>query len=83
VVEGKTGFLCNAGSAVDMARAIRAYFASELYRRLEEKRTEIRTYAVNRYSWRTVGKITCEVYNRLGGGGHKTYGFTAGSGVRR
>ena len=65
VVEGKTGFLCNAGSATDLARAIRGYFASELYRRLDEKRDEIRTYAAERYSWRTVGEMTCEVYERI------------------
>lgn len=65
VVEGKTGFLCDAGSATDLARAIRVYFASELYRHLDEKRDEIRTYAAERYSWRTVGEMTCEVYARL------------------
>jgi glycosyltransferase involved in cell wall biosynthesis len=65
VVEGKTGFVCNAGSAADMARAIREYFASDLYSNLGEKRDEIRSYAAERYSWRSVGEMTCEVYARI------------------
>lgn len=65
VVEGKTGFICNAGCAADMARIMREYFISDLYNHLDEKRDEIRTYAAERYSWDIVGEISCSVYARL------------------
>lgn len=65
VVEGKTGFICNAGSTTDIARAIREYFSSDLHSRLDEKRDEIRSYATDRYSWQAVAETTCEVYARI------------------
>ncbi|MBE0657261.1 MAG: glycosyltransferase family 4 protein [Bryobacteraceae bacterium] len=64
VVEGKTGFICSAGSAAEVARAIQIYFESDLYNYLDDKREEIRSYATERFSWHVVGERTREVYAR-------------------
>jgi glycosyltransferase involved in cell wall biosynthesis len=65
VVEGQTGFLCKPCDAADLARAIEAYFASELYRHLDERRQGIRDYANQRHSWDVVGQMTRDVYAAL------------------
>jgi glycosyltransferase involved in cell wall biosynthesis len=65
VVEGKTGFVFQPKDTQDLARAIRRYFESNLYRERQARRQEIRDYANARYSWTTVGQITCGVYARL------------------
>lgn len=65
VVEGKTGLLCKPRDPVDLARAIEAYFASDLYSRLDEHRQEIRDYANSRNSWDVVGQMTRDVYLSL------------------
>jgi len=65
MVEGRTGLLCQSGDPVDLARVIRTYFESDLYRELEERRQEIREYAIARHSWNTVSQITRAVYEQL------------------
>jgi D-inositol-3-phosphate glycosyltransferase len=65
IVEGKTGFLCRPGDPVDLARAIEAYFASDLFKNLDSKRQEIREYANARHSWDIVGETTRKVYANL------------------
>lgn len=65
IVEDETGYLFRPKDPEDMARAIRKYFDSDLYRELEQRRQDIKDYANQRYSWATVGEITCEVYARL------------------
>jgi glycosyltransferase involved in cell wall biosynthesis len=64
VLEGKTGFLCRAKDPADLARAIRTYFASDLYRDLEMRRSEIREFANKRNSWTKVGEILTGVYRQ-------------------
>jgi glycosyltransferase involved in cell wall biosynthesis len=65
IIEGKTGFLCRAQDPQDLARAIEAYFASDLFRQLDEHRGKIQAYAKERYSWDAVGAITTRVYRQL------------------
>jgi D-inositol-3-phosphate glycosyltransferase len=65
IVEGGTGFLCKPCDAVDLARAIETYFASNLYKRLNERREEIRGHASNRNSWDVVGDMTFKTYSEL------------------
>jgi D-inositol-3-phosphate glycosyltransferase len=62
VLEGKTGFLCRAKDPIDLARAIRTYFASDLYKSLEARRSQIREFANERNSWTKVGEILGRVY---------------------
>ena len=65
IVEGRTGFLCRPCDSVDIAHAIETYFASELYKRLSERRQEIRGHANDRNSWDVVGEITSKTYAEL------------------
>jgi glycosyltransferase involved in cell wall biosynthesis len=68
IVEGRTGFLCRPGDPADMARAIRLYFASELYRNLATRRQELQRYAAGVYSWDAVAARTCSGYAAAGAG---------------
>lgn len=65
IIEGKTGFLCKPRDPSDLARVIRNYFKSELFRNLESQREHIKRYANERYSWNKVAAITTAVYSRL------------------
>lgn len=65
IIPGTTGLLCRPRDACDLARAIREYFDSDLYRTLDHRRREIQDHALERYSWDRVGKITRKVYTNL------------------
>jgi glycosyltransferase involved in cell wall biosynthesis len=65
IVEAKTGFLCGRADAADLARAIRSYFASDLYHDLDQHRLTIREFANERNSWTKVGEIIEGVYQRV------------------
>ena len=65
IIEERTGFVCEPCDAADLARCIRAYFSSDLYRELDSRRKEIRDFARERYSWTKVGEITRRVYRSL------------------
>jgi glycosyltransferase involved in cell wall biosynthesis len=65
VIEGETGFVCKPRDSSDLARVIRKYFASDLFRNLETRRLEIKAYANERYSWDNVAAITTRVYSDL------------------
>jgi glycosyltransferase involved in cell wall biosynthesis/uncharacterized SAM-binding protein YcdF (DUF218 family) len=65
VVEGETGFVCLPKDAKDLARAIRMYFASQLFRDLEQRRSKIKAFASERHSWEKVAAITTGVYSKL------------------
>jgi D-inositol-3-phosphate glycosyltransferase len=65
IVEAKTGFLCRRADAADLARAIRSYFASDLYHDLDQHRRTIREFANERNSWTKVGEIIEGVYQRV------------------
>jgi D-inositol-3-phosphate glycosyltransferase len=65
VLEGKTGYICKPQDPLDLANCIESYFSSELYRRLDARRQEIREFANQKYSWARVGDITRDVYATL------------------
>ena len=65
IVEGQTGFIFKPQDAQDLTRAVREYFASDLYASLGERRVQIQTYAADRHSWDTVGRMTTTVYAGL------------------
>jgi glycosyltransferase involved in cell wall biosynthesis len=64
IIEHETGFLCRPEDSADLARAIRDYFLSPVYRDLEHDRGRIRRFAVERNSWTKVGEILKGVYER-------------------
>lgn len=68
ILEGKTGFLCKPCDAADLARALDTYFASDLFKGLNERRGEIREYARNQYSLDASADAVRNVYARLAGG---------------
>lgn len=65
VVEGETGFVFKAEDPVDLARAIKRYFASDLYTDLSMRRQKIRDYATAGHSWDVVGRMTMNIYASL------------------
>ncbi|HLG59281.1 MAG TPA: glycosyltransferase family 4 protein [Vicinamibacterales bacterium] len=65
IFEGRTGFVCMARDPASLAKAIETYFASDLFATLVGRRSEIRQFARERYSWATVGSITNQVYRML------------------
>jgi glycosyltransferase involved in cell wall biosynthesis len=65
IIEGKTGFVCRPQDSSDLERVIGQYFESELFRNLETRRSEIKQYANERYSWDKVAAITTSVYSKL------------------
>jgi D-inositol-3-phosphate glycosyltransferase len=67
IIEGRTGFVCKPCDPVDLAIAIEKYFESDLYKRLDERRQEIRDHANSRNSWDVVGEMTRDVYLNLSG----------------
>lgn len=62
VVEGQTGLVFKAGDVQDLACKIRTYFASELFRNLENGSWNIREYGAERFSWESNAERTCRVY---------------------
>jgi glycosyltransferase involved in cell wall biosynthesis len=69
IVEGRTGFVCRPRDPEDLARALGAFFASDLYRELPARRAEVEAFATERYSWAKVAAITRKVYAAVAGQG--------------
>src|SRR5207249_6831539 len=65
IIEGKTGFIFKPQDSSDLASKIEKYFKSDLFRNLEIRRPEIKTYANERYSWDKVAAITTAIYSEL------------------
>lgn len=65
IIERKTGLMFKPRDAGSLARTIEEYFASNLFRQLEQRRQQIREYANRQYSWTTVVNITLGVYSKL------------------
>ena len=65
IIEGVTGGLFRPGDPADLARALRAYFTSDLYLGLAERRPGIAHYAAERHSWEMVSQMTRVVYEDL------------------
>jgi glycosyltransferase involved in cell wall biosynthesis len=65
ILEGKTGFICKPCDSADLARALEAYFSSDLFRALHHRRGEIREYARREYSLEGSAETIRDVYARL------------------
>jgi D-inositol-3-phosphate glycosyltransferase len=65
IIEAKTGFVCRPCDADDLSRSIETYFESELFRSLELRRSEIKSFAEARNSWAVVSDRTFAVYDQL------------------
>ena len=65
IIEGETGFVFQPKDSSDLIAKIDRYFHSELFLNLETTRSEIKTYANERYSWNKVAAVTTSVYSRL------------------
>jgi glycosyltransferase involved in cell wall biosynthesis len=65
IVEGRTGFLCKPRDPVDLAKTVEAYFKSDLFKFLDNRRKEIREYADARHSWDVVGETIRKVCEDL------------------
>ena len=64
IVDGKTGFAFRPEDPFHLGKVIEKYFASDLYAGLNNRRREIRDYAMERHSWNVVGQLTLSVYAR-------------------
>ncbi len=65
IIEGATGFVFRPEDPEALANTIERYFASDLYRNLDQRRQEIRDRARKRHSWDVIGEITLNVYAGL------------------
>jgi D-inositol-3-phosphate glycosyltransferase len=65
IIEGQTGFVFKPRDSSDLASKIENYFDSELFHNLETRRSQIRQYANERYSWNKVAAITTAIYSNL------------------
>lgn len=65
IVEGETGFICRPRDVSDLARALAAYFDSDVFRTLDRRGAEVRDWAAARHSWNAVGELTSRVYEEL------------------
>ncbi len=62
IEEGVTGFLCPPHDPAALADAIGRYFASDIYRTVQDSRQSIRARALERHSWENVGRTLRQVY---------------------
>jgi D-inositol-3-phosphate glycosyltransferase len=65
IIEGRTGFIFRAQDPEDLVRAVKEYFASDLYANLSERRPQIQSEITGRHSWNRIGQMTRSVYAGL------------------
>jgi D-inositol-3-phosphate glycosyltransferase len=65
IVPGETGFAFRPQDVDDLARVIRQYFASDLYKNLDSRRSSIQEFARKIHSWDIVGETTLQKYSEL------------------
>jgi glycosyltransferase involved in cell wall biosynthesis len=65
IVEGETGYTCRPCDENDLAKAIKTYFTSDLYRMLGQRRPLIKEFAKQRNSWDSISETTRNVYCEL------------------
>jgi glycosyltransferase involved in cell wall biosynthesis len=65
IIEGQTGFLCKPGDPADLAKAIKTYFESDLYRNLPSRRQDLKEYVNANHSWGAVADITRTAYTEM------------------
>ena len=64
IIEGKTGMICLAEDAKDLANKINYFFNSEIYKNEADTMKYIISYVNEKYSWEKVTEITRKVYCR-------------------
>jgi D-inositol-3-phosphate glycosyltransferase len=65
IIEGETGFVCRPGDPADLARVIQKYFASDLFKTIDEKRGKIKNLIEASHSWEIAAGKTGDVYAQL------------------
>lgn len=75
IVEGTTGFVCRPGDPADLARVIEKYFASDLFKSIDEHRSRIKGIIQASHSWEIAAGKTGDVYAQLSR--HDELQFTA------
>jgi glycosyltransferase involved in cell wall biosynthesis len=65
IIEGDTGFVFRPKDSADLAAKINKYFQSEVFLNLETRRSEIKVYANEGYSWNRVASRTISVYSQV------------------
>ena len=65
IVESRTGFVARSCDPAELAATMERYFASDLYRNLGVRRTQIREYAREHHSWAAAAELTVKAYTRL------------------
>lgn len=71
VINGETGFLFRTEDPIHLAEVVEQYFASSLYANLEDRRSQIKSYATARNSWTRVAELTIVQYRALRGKGQR------------
>jgi glycosyltransferase involved in cell wall biosynthesis len=66
IVDGQTGHICDSSDPADLARTLDRFFRSAMFADLTARRTAIRRFAADRFSWATVASISKAVYGRVG-----------------
>jgi D-inositol-3-phosphate glycosyltransferase len=65
IIEGTNGYVCRPDDAADLASKIEEYFASDLYRNLDQRRADIQNSVRGSHSWNGVAETTAAIYGRL------------------
>jgi glycosyltransferase involved in cell wall biosynthesis len=67
IIAGVTGFVCKPGNPVDLSQVIEMYFSSDLFRKSDERRTNIQKLIHESHSWDVAAGKTSNVYAELMG----------------
>ena len=67
IIAGKTGNVFEAENVPRLAQTLREFFKSDLYQELPRRRSEIKDYADEKYSWKKIAALTTAVYAAVAG----------------
>jgi glycosyltransferase involved in cell wall biosynthesis len=65
IIEGQTGLVCRSSDASDLARALKAFFASDMFAHREQAQATIVRFADERCSWEPITGTIAGVYRAL------------------
>lgn len=65
IIEGETGFICEAENSEDLKNTLIKYFNSDLYKNLELYRGKIKSWAGENYNWDNIAVKTFNCYMKL------------------
>lgn len=65
IIEGETGFICEAENSEDLKNTLIKYFNSDLYKNLELCRGKIKSWAGENYNWDNIAVKTFNCYMKL------------------